>query len=262
VAPAATQAPGDLASTLSSAAGYLSRFVDEYANVVAEEHYFQTVDPRTGGRLQRRELRSDFLLVKPAGTTDWLQFRDVIEVDGVRVPDRDERLVDLFVKTAPAAMQPRLQQIWEESARYNLGSLHREANLPLVALCFLQDTYTDRFEFSLEKPDQKSPDAVVSYRETGRPTVIRGSGDTEQPTHGRFWIDRATGAVRKSELKYEGPSAFTTITTTFRAESGFDVLVPGEMIEDHSSPRTGRITGRATYAKFRRFTVATDEAIK
>jgi hypothetical protein len=256
----ALQKTSDLPSVLDAATTYVGRFINEYTNVVAEERYRQRVDRRTGGPIQQRELLSDFLLVKPAGTAEWLQFRDVIAVDDVRVADRNSRLVDLFVNAPPGAARERMRQVWEESARYNIGTLRRETNLPLFAIGFLQATYRDRFMFVVDS--NPKVDAVISYRETGRPTVIRGSNNTEQPTHGRFWIDRRTGAVLKSELKYEGPSAFTTIATTFRAEPGFDVLVPSEMVEDHSSPRTDRITGQATYAKFRRFTVATEETLK
>jgi len=51
--------------------------------------------------LERRELRSDLLLVKPPGARDWLQLRDVFEVDGLPVIDRSERLTKLLEESSP-----------------------------------------------------------------------------------------------------------------------------------------------------------------
>ena len=39
-----------------------------------------------------RETKSDYLLVKAPGGERWLPFRDVFEVDGKRVREREERL--------------------------------------------------------------------------------------------------------------------------------------------------------------------------
>ena len=58
------------------------------STIVAEEHYIQEARYQGGRRVptdvqpEHRELRSDLLLVRPAGSRDWLQLRDVFEVDG------------------------------------------------------------------------------------------------------------------------------------------------------------------------------------
>src|SRR5437899_3923782 len=99
---------------LDRARWYLDYFVDEFENVVAEETYIQdsalllpSFSPLAGGRggvfppqpspsdtarARHRELRSDFLLAKSPATEALVPFRDVIEVDGVPVRDREARL--------------------------------------------------------------------------------------------------------------------------------------------------------------------------
>ena len=78
---------------LGRATAYVQYFVNQFANVVAEERYTQeTTSPH-----RRRVLRSDILMVMFPGATEWLVFRDVAEVDGKPVRDREERLTKLFV---------------------------------------------------------------------------------------------------------------------------------------------------------------------
>src|SRR6267378_2814370 len=114
VAIAAPQGAGrvPLDALLDRAAWYLESFVDEFENVVAEELYvqdssvslpsFSPVGRGRGGvatpfpsemlRARHRNLRSDFLLVKSPETSALVPFRDVLEVDGVVVRDREARL--------------------------------------------------------------------------------------------------------------------------------------------------------------------------
>src|SRR5580765_4162955 len=63
---AAAQAPS-LGEVLRRAAAYVGDFTRQLSGIVAEESYVQSVEAATGGRqpaVSRRELRSDFLLVR------------------------------------------------------------------------------------------------------------------------------------------------------------------------------------------------------
>src|SRR3954464_9666940 len=122
-APAADPRPS-LDDLLDRAAWYLDYFIDQFENVVAEESYVQdatmllptlsplggrgAVSPMTSAsevaRARHRDLRSDFLLVKSPDASALVPFRYVIEVDGVAVGDRQERLANLFLKASPHAM--------------------------------------------------------------------------------------------------------------------------------------------------------------
>ena len=53
------------------------------------------------------------------------------------------------------------------------------------------------------------------------------------------------------------------IDVTYEAEPGLDLLVPAEMRENYLIRRSElRIDGRATYSRFRQFTVTTSEKPK
>jgi hypothetical protein len=95
----ASQAP-KTDEILALATRYMEDFVGRFSNVVAEEHYLQEANHP----IRRRELRSDFLLVRPVGSTGWFQFRDVFEVDGKPVRERHERLTELFLAPSPNAL--------------------------------------------------------------------------------------------------------------------------------------------------------------
>ena len=122
-APQPPKVPLDV--VLDRAGWYLDYFVDEFENVVAEETYTQdssqllaSFSPAAGGRggaapppppsdmlrARHRDLRSDFLLVKSPDTAALVPFRDVIQVDGIVVRDREARLGKLFLTATTDAM--------------------------------------------------------------------------------------------------------------------------------------------------------------
>ena len=104
----------------------------------------------------RRELRSDFLLVRPEGEDHYFEFRDVFEVDGRPVRDREERLSRLFLDRSGASSR-QIQEITNESARYNIGSVERTLNTPTLALLLLDPRYQPTVTFS---PDERNDTGV------------------------------------------------------------------------------------------------------
>src|SRR4051794_25987664 len=88
--PLAAQAP-DVDALLDKAGDYVAAYEKTFVGVVAEETYRQEVrgigrTDQTGFasemRGQRRDLKSDMLLVRAPAGDRWIQFRDVFEVDG------------------------------------------------------------------------------------------------------------------------------------------------------------------------------------
>ena len=283
---AAPQPPAkaDLEAVLNRAGWYLDYFVDEFENVVAEENYIQdssqllpTISPAGGGRgaiapppsaaemlrARHRDLRSDFLLVKSPDTQALVPFRDVIQVDGIMVRDREARLAKLFLTDTADAMS-RAERIREEGARYNLGNMRSTLGNPVLALGVLQQTYQPRFRFTLAKQDRGfGPGvAVVEYTEVGSPAMIRGEAGRDLPAHGRLWIDVATGRVLKTELQVEQPAVRAVITTTFQSEEKSGIAVPLEMREQYTFPNGNRVNTVANYGHFRRFDVSAAEEIQ
>ena len=288
IAVAAQKAPSDgsLAAVLDRAGWYLESFVDEFENVVAEERYVQDAStnlpsftPVTGRgsvavqmpasdvvRARHRILRSDFLLVRSPETEALVPFRDVMEVDGVRVRDREARLAKLFLDASPAtaaAAMERAERIREEGVRYNLGSMRSTLGNPVLALGILQRSYQPRFRFALAKPERESgPDvSILTYRETASPAMIRGEAGLDLPAFGRFWIDTASGRVLKTELQVQQAAIRAIVTTTFAVDERTGIAVPQEMREQYTLANGNRIHMLATYGRFRRFDVTAEEDI-
>src|SRR5262249_20093594 len=147
-----------LKSVLARAGSYVTRFEHDLATIAAEERYTQDVEPLNAltspppsseTNVTHRELRSDLLLVRAAGSGEYVQFRDVFEVDGQPVRDRNDRLLLLFTRPTDAAIN-QTRRIADESARYNIGQMLRNINVPVLPLRFLDPSNTWRFKFTLK----------------------------------------------------------------------------------------------------------------
>jgi len=285
-APAAqVQPPPVLSAVLSRTATYVERFADRVSGFVTAEAYVQDVTlpfNRFGGRPggQRpyggplhRELKADLLLVRPVGSDAWMQFRDVTDVDGKKLKDRKDRLERLFLEPSKnTAAQSR--KIMEESARYNIGDIERNINLPVLALAVLDRRMQGGFQFSLDEPGRKydlpksaafapPPDAVVvSFTETQIRTMIASPQGKNLASSGRFWLDRGTSRVYMTEIGIDDLWLKADIYVAYGAVDGLDLPVPIEMHERYENKLNGtRVEGSATYSDFREFKVAVDEDI-
>jgi hypothetical protein len=261
-----------LEQLLERAGAYVLDFEARFSSVVTEEHYVQeSTDARnnlpssrtapltTGGtqpNIRRRELKSDFLLVKLPTFDEWLPFRDVFEVDKRSVRDREDRLSKLFLRPTGSTLE-QARQIMEESARYNIGNVQRTINLPVFALAVLRPATQPRVRFSKAKLDSAIGPNVyaVEYREYASPSLIRGPRGREMFCHGRFWIEASTGRVLKSELIVDDPAVRASVTTRYKVDQAYGLAVPVDMKEDYGLPNGARVTGVATYGNFRRFDV-------
>lgn len=278
-AAAQEPSPVSLQLLLGRAAWYVDDFMQRFANVVAEENYFQdstvslpAVTPagRGGvlssgfllGQQRHRVLKSDFLLVQVQGAFDWLPFRDVFEVDGVPVRDREERLTKLFLKPSDDALA-QADRIRDESARYNLGSMKRTVNNPILPLAVLQADAQQRFRYTLGKPDPSAgPDVwIVDFKEEAVPTMIRGRPGFDLFARGRLWIELETGRLVKSDMYLDQPALRAEVITSYRFDERFGITVPAQMDERYTLENGAQVSATATYGRFRRFGVTTDEQI-
>jgi hypothetical protein len=265
------------ARTLEQYAGQLSLLigVEEYAQYLGDESF---------DRAYKRLLVSEFALVRVKD--DWLGFRDVGEIDGKPVADRQDRLRKLFLETPDDAVG-RARRISDESARYNLGAIQRNFNVPTMALFFLQASNVARFKFSKEGEERHDGTLVwkIRYQEIRKPTIIRTSAGKDMPVKGTFWIDPTDGRVLKTHMEISVETAMqghagvlgavtergaplrrvtssASITVTYRADPAIGLLVPIEMRETYQAPAVNRFTGneefstvncRATYSHFKKF---------
>ena len=256
--PSAGAGQGDKkAELLGKATLYVSQFVDQFSNVVAEETLVQeTTVPR-----RKRTMKSDYLLVRYPGDVQWQSFRDVAEVDGKPVRDQQERLTKLFLEPSSSALR-RARDLQDAGSRYNLLNIGT-LNNPLLVIAFLQEGYRERFRFNLAGLDKKLGPTVrtMQFQEWKIPTLIKGNSNQDILSGGLVWIDEDTGRVVKTELKIGRGAAAITVTTLYKFDDELGINVPVEM-RDWYPDGTGEIRGVATYGRFRRFQVKTDEALK
>jgi hypothetical protein len=238
--------------------------------VVAEERYEQmlrrviganTTSVQRGGGPMETVLVSDFLLVQVPGE-GWLPFRDVFERDGKQVRDRQERLAALFLKGSSRTAIDQARAIMDEGARYNIGNVARNINVPTLPLPFLTAQHRQRFSFKAGKRDENDPGAVIEFKETGRPTFIRTTGSRDLPVSGKFWIDERDGTVLRTELHAADTGVEAHIVVTYEPDAATGLRVPVRMEERYRRSRDPmEVRGVATYSRFRRFQVNTSEEL-
>lgn len=268
--PVSAQQPS-LNEVLKRSARYVENFRTQLSAIAAEETYTQQIVNTTRFvdsilMLPTRRLKSDLLLVKPADSNRYVELRDTFDVDGKPVRNRQSRLEKLLHD--PGAGD-QIAAIIKESARYNIGSITRNINTPLMALQFLDGAYQSRMRFRhVDTPSpvfgkDQDPSAndtpvfrvstemwTIEYREQQRRTLIRTPGGDDRPAKGRFWINPADGSVLISELIIDGGGVTATVTVSYQTEPLMGFLVPIEMRETYLG-KGERITGHAEYGRFR-----------
>lgn len=274
--PPSAQAPA-ADEVLRRAGTYAADYESAFSLLVAEERYEQRTEQQDallaggnlsqsnpgggmgagGARQQRRVLRSEFALVRLDGG-GWMPFRDVFEVDGRKVRNRDGRLASLF--TAPTAQSfDQGAAIMAESTRHNLGRVQRTINVPTLALLLVRPDLARRFRF--EREGEEAVDGRVTwkfaFREVTTPSLVRTSRGQDLLLSGTLWIDPATGIVHRTSLTAADPQVRATVRVTFARDAGVDLWVPVTMDEHYSSPSDRDvILCTATYSNYRRFDVA------
>jgi VWFA-related protein len=282
----------ELAAILDRASRYVLAYGRELSNVVAEEECRQIYEPDDPVRRAVRNTRAGVLFVTLPGPLPWATFRDVWEVDGNKIRDRQDRLVRLF-RDSPASAPERARAILEESARFNLGPVRRTLNIPTLALLFLQHENQYRFAFQLkgQRSFQATKVVEVAFSERARPTLVLGDTREGAPVKGKLWIDPERGTVVKTEAEYDidpldhQHRSRARIVTEYRREPALGILVPDRMQETYQSlaargrgfgvlqdahapsrdaqEESGVLTVEATtkYSGYLRFAVTTEETL-
>jgi VWFA-related protein len=251
----------ETAALLQRAAAYLEQYSDPANGLVLEERYTQEVNVRPP---RIRDLRSE-LLILPDATEGWLQYRDVMNVDGKAVADRTDRLMRLFASPAADA-RDQARRIADEGARYNISgavTVSRTLNQPLAALLFLRGAAQPRSEFQ-PQGTAGSGGQHVSFVEIAKPSLIGVSGG--EPATGQFWIDPPSGRILRSELHVVSRSNTGTASATIRVQYAYDAktqrMLPTVM-QEHYLIQDARglvqtIDGEAKYSNPRQFKVTTE----
>ena len=260
-----------LQPVLQRAADWAASFSEEFSAVVAEEQFEQRL---SGPPDAVRTMRSDFLLIRVPERNAWLPFRDVYEVAGRQVRDRDERLRKLFMDS-PATALSDANRINQESSRYNLGAVVRTINVPTFALICLEPDYLPRFEFKkvAEGPIEGRTAWRVGFVERARRTIVKTLRGDDVRIEGSLWVDPESGHVVRTLVKTAGTQdpdkrppplggsgTLMWVMVDFARDPQLGIWVPATMEEWAMAPDGRTVSGKATYSHFRRFDVSTSES--
>jgi hypothetical protein len=276
----------ELDAALAAAAAYLDRYEQRISAIGAEEQYQQSYMPLPssigpGSRRDpvvsamaapiTRRTRANIVTIG-MGARGWVAFRDVFEVDGQAVRDREERLSRILQNVNPDSLE-QARKIAAESARYNLNPetirIDRTINVPMTALLFVRGADQDRSAFRLGKPERVNGVECVTLQFTERtaPRLIHTGDDAA--AQGTVWIDMANGGrIIKTELLMNAgdprnPTVRSRTAVTYTRADKLDLWVPVAMDENYEVTATRQtVTGHATYSDFREFKVTTSEGIK
>ena len=259
LAALAAAAPPSIKDVMRRVGAYVDAYGERTSIVVATERYRQRSAGNREASRAERSLVAEFAIVEvDAG---WQGFRDVLEVDGEPLLDRENRLIRALLGDPGRFVEAR--RLSNESARYNIGTIERNFNVPTAALFFFASQHLDRFKFSAKDPEDGA--WRIAWKETSRPTFIRSPEGTSIPAEGEIWVDPADGTIRRTALiantrgkdKQTG-TARIDVRYQFVAAIGrwmpvsmkeeFSVTVPGDWWE--------KISGEAEYSNYRQFTTS------
>jgi len=255
------QAPDlTVAGIVERAGRYVEAYEQEFSAVVCEERQVQKLVRPDGSVHRQRTSTSDFLLIKTSSV--WMQaFRDVIEVDGKPVRNREDRLRKLFLQPSAKALA-QAEAISKESTRYNIGVTRRGVS-PLLPIRIVTARLASGFHFT------RSGESILfdEFRSPSYLRYMRNGQVGDLMSHGLLVVDPASGRILAAELTADSPlPAFsTTMKVRYQEDPQLKILVPIAMDERYwkpQKPKDDRLEVTSSYVNFRRFQVTTDEKIK
>jgi hypothetical protein len=223
-----------LPEILEKVGAYCARYEQEFSSIAAEEFYVQKAFQQRNMRFTaQRTIKSDILFAQLGGDLRWATFRDAYEVDGKAVRERESRLELLFRHPSQDAFS-KAQELLAESARYNVGNVGRNFNLPTLVLVFLHPENQARFKF--KRKGKQTVDGMVGwgieYDEQRTPMFIQDGNGKDLRTHGMVWAD-GDGRILRTSFKvadiYNENKVEITVDFSVWHEGG--VLVPKTMRE-------------------------------
>lgn len=218
--------------------------------------------PASSERTTRRRLRANYLVIRADTGLGWVPFRDVVEVDGKGVGEREQRLVELLSGDGPADLA-RARNLMVEGARHDLGEVARTFNIPVLGLLFLHPDRAEATTFTRRGQERVAGRRalVYAFEEPGRPSLVRGPGDQDLPSSGRVWVDETSGTILKTEHIVQAWDVTAVVTVQYRQDNRLDMWLPERMDEEYrwssNKGRTLRVSAR--YSDYRRLQVDASE---
>jgi VWFA-related protein len=255
--------PADLLPLVARCGEYALAYEQQFLAIAAVERTERTLSKPKGGPGQaawvvaeQRQTTGDYLLVKRPSGPGWSVFRDVFEVDGKAVHERDGQLRRLFLE-APDEIGERAKAVTEESARHELDAVERNTNVPTAAMLFVHPALADRFVFMKLGEEVQRGTTIwrVAYAERRTPTLVQGvRGDL--PVEGILWLDPQQGRLVNSMMRMDLGGVKAQITVSYSpANQPGGLWVPAEMVELYTSP-SFKLEIVAKYSSFTKFDAA------
>lgn len=247
-----TSARGVIAKSVE----YLKGYKEAVQFVLADEVTVQDVFNRTGRRAAHRETSGEFFLTYLATEGGWIGVRDIAVVDGLPVETRDN-LRELLTKASFARIG---RQLVDRNARYNIGSVSRNMNDPMLALVILDDKHRGRFRFDRRRvePTPTGPLVTLTFTERDEPTLVRGADGSRIFSRGELLIDATTGRLVRTVIVLKDKATTGTLTTVFTENQKLGLWLPSSMDEryDHEIGNVKElVVAKSIYSNYRRFNV-------
>lgn len=263
IAPAPAQSTPSVKDVMRRVESYVGSYGEKASIVVCTERYGQTARGSGTKADGERSLVSDFAIVRTDAIRGWLGFRDVVEVDGRKVADRDDRLARVLMASEGRFDEAR--RLSDESARYNIGFIERNFNIPTAALFFFTPDNQHRFKFTARRVVDDGT-WEIAFQETSRPSLIRTPEGASVPSSGTLRIRPGDGVVVGTRLMIDLPERSKKarrgqgqIDVTYRFVDEIGLWLPASMDESFEAERDGvweRVTGHAEYSNYRIFTTS------
>ena len=204
---------------------------------------------------------AELALLRIDAVDGWQQFRDVTHVDGRPLPDRENRLIDVLLSGARGLDEAR--RLSDESARFNIGMVLRNFNVPTTALFFFATKHHPRFR--VRARDTSGDQWRLDWEEIQTPTFIRDPEGASIPTKGSLWVNPGDGTLVRTLIEAamrgeKGLMGSGRVEVTYERHAALRKWLPSQMLEEWNTNMPGgpwaRVRGTADYGNYREFTTS------
>ena len=254
-------------AVVAAAARYVAAYEKQFAFLIADERYRQQQLGADGQTVQTRRLRSELFLTYLPADNEWIAVRDVLEVDGMPVTDRQDLRALLSRSDQLRGLTGKIVAI---NARYNIGRVERNFNEPTLPLLLLGDRRVSRVSFDRKSVTEENGTTLVTlaFEEKDGPTLVSFRNEGPARSRGEFVVDAASGTVRRTVFRLARPGIDVRLETTYTKDARLDLWLPSTFVERYESG--GRVNARrgtsdlephevieceAAYTNYRRFDV-------
>jgi hypothetical protein len=253
----------------SAAVRYVAEYEKQFAFLIADEEYTQMVFDADGRRAQTRVLKAEMFLTYLPADGEWMAVRDVIEVDGEAVKNRE----DLRALLAKREELRLVKQLTWRNSRYNLGRVERNFNEPTLPLLLLDSKRKSRVKFDRKhvSRDEDVTLATLAFEEQEAPTLVATRNEGAVRAKGEFLLDAATGTIRRTVFQLTRPGIDARLVTSYKKDDKLNLWLPSVFTERYESsssagggfrlPNSASRASRelvecvAKYSNYRRFEV-------